>query len=87
MDALLFFAALVGLAVVAPRWGYDSTDGVDSEQYRLRASWLAERRAPATSIRLQRGKPHIMWRAWWPRSGASSRETVAPQTATPAALS
>jgi hypothetical protein len=43
MDALLFFAILVVLAVVAPRWGYDSTDGVDSQQYRLRASWLTER--------------------------------------------
>ena len=40
MDAIVFVSLLVGLAAAAPRWGYDSTDGVDSPEYGRRAAWL-----------------------------------------------
>lgn len=40
MDAIIFLVVLVGLAVAAPRWGYDSTDGVDSAEYGRLAAWL-----------------------------------------------
>ena len=43
MDALIFLGVLVALAFAAPRWGYDSTDGVDSPEYRHRAAWLVGR--------------------------------------------
>jgi hypothetical protein len=40
MDALVVLAFLVGLALVAPRWGWDSRDGVESPEWRRRAAWL-----------------------------------------------
>ena len=43
MDAIVILAMLVALAVVAPRWGRDSTDGVDSPEWDRRASWRAGR--------------------------------------------
>jgi hypothetical protein len=43
MDALIVLGILVALAFAAPRWGYDSTDGVDSPEYRRRAAWLVGR--------------------------------------------
>ena len=43
MDAIIVLSLLVGLAVAAPRWGYDSTDGVDSPEYGRRAAWPSGR--------------------------------------------
>jgi hypothetical protein len=39
MDALIFMVLLAALALAAPRWGYDSTDGVDSPEWGRRALW------------------------------------------------
>jgi len=39
----LIFSFLVGLAVAAPIWGYDSRDGVESDQSARRVSWLHDR--------------------------------------------
>lgn len=43
MDAIVFVGLVVALALAAPRWGYDSTDGVDSPEYGRRAAWGSER--------------------------------------------
>ena len=48
MDAMIFICLLVTLALAAPRWGHDSTDGVDSPEYRRRAAWWAERAPKVT---------------------------------------
>ena len=48
MDALIVLGFFVALAVAAPRWGFDSTDGVDSPEYRRRAAWWAERAPKVT---------------------------------------
>ena len=55
MDALIVIGFLVGLAIAAPRWGYDSTDGVDSQEWGRRALWWAERpgRTPTGAPRRQ----------------------------------
>jgi hypothetical protein len=42
----LLFAFLVGLAFAAPIWGYDSRDGVESDQSARRVAWMYERSAP-----------------------------------------
>ena len=42
MDAIVILVLLVALALAAPRWGWDSTDGVDSPEYRRRAAWQTE---------------------------------------------
>jgi len=42
--AIVMFSALVLLAIVAPIWGVDSRDGVDSDQYARRAPWLYDRK-------------------------------------------
>jgi hypothetical protein len=36
-------AFLVGLAIVAPVWGVDSRDGIESDQASRRADWLSGR--------------------------------------------
>lgn len=36
---------LIGLAVAAPIWGYDSRDGVESDQPARRVAWLHDRHA------------------------------------------
>ena len=43
MDALVLLVLLVALAVAAPRWGWDSTDGLESPEWGRRASWRADR--------------------------------------------
>ena len=39
MDALILLALLVGLALAAPIWGYDSRDGFASLEYARRQAW------------------------------------------------
>jgi hypothetical protein len=39
----MLFAFLVGLAIAAPIWGYDSRDGVESDQSARRVAWLHDR--------------------------------------------
>jgi hypothetical protein len=56
MDALIVLGILVALAFAAPRWGYDSTDGVDSPEYGRRAAWLVGR---AGKISAPRGRRPI----------------------------
>jgi hypothetical protein len=38
--AAFIFACMVALAVTAPLWGYDSRDGVESDESARRMSWL-----------------------------------------------
>ena len=39
----LLIAFLVALAITAPLWGYDSRDGVESDQPTRRGAWLHDR--------------------------------------------
>ena len=39
----MLFAFLLGLAFAAPIWGYDSRDGVESDQSARRVAWLHDR--------------------------------------------
>jgi hypothetical protein len=39
----MLFAFLVALAIAAPIWGYDSRDGVESDQSARRVAWLHDR--------------------------------------------
>lgn len=39
----MLFALLVALAIAAPIWGYDSRDGVESDQAARRVAWLHDR--------------------------------------------
>jgi hypothetical protein len=41
--AAFIFACMVALAITAPIWGYDSRDGVESDQSARRISWLHDR--------------------------------------------
>jgi hypothetical protein len=43
--AAFIFASLVALAITAPIWGYDSRDGVESDQSARRVAWLYDRPA------------------------------------------
>lgn len=36
-------AFLIGLAIAAPIWGYDSRDGIESDQASRRVAWLHDR--------------------------------------------
>lgn len=47
--AAMIFVFLLTLAVTAPIWGYDSRDGVESDDYARRAPWLYDRRSAAGS--------------------------------------
>jgi len=38
--AALLMGFLIALAIAAPIWGYDSRDGVDSDQAARRVAWL-----------------------------------------------
>jgi hypothetical protein len=42
--AATIFVFLLALAVAAPIWGYDSRDGVESDDSARRAPWLYDRR-------------------------------------------
>ena len=42
----MVFAFLVGLAITAPIWGYDSRDGVESDLSARRVAWLHDRSVP-----------------------------------------
>jgi hypothetical protein len=39
----VLMAFLIALAIAAPIWGYDSRDGVDSDQPARRVAWLHDR--------------------------------------------
>jgi hypothetical protein len=43
--AIVIFSLFLLLAVAAPIWGYDSRDGIDSNEYARRAPWLYDRRS------------------------------------------
>jgi hypothetical protein len=47
--AAMIFGFLLALAVAAPIWGYDSRDGVESDDAARRAPWLYDRRDSAAS--------------------------------------
>lgn len=52
--AAMIFVFLLSLAVAAPIWGYDSRDGIESDDYARRAPWLYDRQPaadPATGAR------------------------------------
>lgn len=48
--AALIMTLLIGLAIAAPLWGYDSRDGVESDQAARRVAWL-DRARPVPSAR------------------------------------
>jgi hypothetical protein len=39
MDLVISVVCLLALAVAAPLWGVDSTDGVDSPEWERRRTW------------------------------------------------
>ena len=39
----ILMAFLIALAIAAPIWGYDSRDGVESDQASRRVAWLHDR--------------------------------------------
>jgi len=39
----IIMAVLIALAIIAPIWGYDSRDGVESDQPARRVAWLHDR--------------------------------------------
>jgi hypothetical protein len=41
--AATIFGFMVGLAIAAPIWGFDSRDGFDSDQPARRVAWLYDR--------------------------------------------
>jgi hypothetical protein len=41
--AAIIMAFLIALAITAPIWGYDSRDGVESDQHARRSAWLHDR--------------------------------------------
>jgi hypothetical protein len=43
--AIAIMSFFLLLAVAAPIWGYDSRDGIDSNEYARRAPWLYDRRS------------------------------------------
>jgi hypothetical protein len=45
----MLFAFLVALAIAAPIWGYDSRDGVESDQSARRVAWLNDRQVSRSS--------------------------------------
>jgi len=61
--AATIFAFMLGLAVAAPIWGYDSRDGVESDQYARRAPWLYDPNARSgsalTAASLSGGTSHL----------------------------
>jgi hypothetical protein len=40
MDAVILIVFFVALAIAAPIWGYDSTDGLDRDEYSRQTRWL-----------------------------------------------
>ena len=44
----MLMAFLIGLAIAAPIWGYDSRDGIESDQASRRIAWLHGRRTAQT---------------------------------------
>lgn len=38
--AALIMGLLIGLAIAAPIWGYDSRDGIESDQTARRTAWM-----------------------------------------------
>jgi hypothetical protein len=39
----MLFSFFVALAIAAPIWGYDSRDGIESDQFNRRVTWLHDR--------------------------------------------
>jgi hypothetical protein len=39
MDVIIILIALVALALVAPRWGVNSTEGMESPEWERRRRW------------------------------------------------
>lgn len=44
----ILMAFLIALAITAPIWGYDSRDGVESDQPARRVAWLHDRNVGQT---------------------------------------
>jgi hypothetical protein len=49
--AALIMGFLIGLAITAPIWGYDSRDGIESDQTARRAAWMHPHNAGFISMR------------------------------------
>lgn len=49
----ILMALLIALAIAAPIWGYDSRDGIESDQPSRRVAWLHDRNVgqPVSSTR------------------------------------
>ncbi len=39
MDIMIILVAYIALALAAPRWGVDSTDGINSAEWERRQRW------------------------------------------------
>ena len=39
MDLIIVVVCLLALAIAAPRWGFDSSDGLDSPEWERRRDW------------------------------------------------
>ena len=47
MELMILTVAFLALAFAAPRWGVDSTDGVDSQEWQRRREYFYPHRAAA----------------------------------------
>lgn len=50
--AALLLGLMIGLAITAPIWGYDSRDGIESDQAARRIVWMQPRGAGVSGPRL-----------------------------------
>ena len=76
MDALILLAFLVGLAIAAPIWGYDSRDGFASLEYARRQAWWGSDAGPAA-----RTSANLAWLA--PGDWSSGRRGTGTSAAEP----
>ena len=74
MDAAILLAFLVGLALAAPIWGYDSRDGFASLEYARRQAWWGSEGGPAA-----RTSAGLAWLA--PGDWSPARSTVVDTSA------
>jgi hypothetical protein len=41
MDMIVMLIILVAFGIAASKWGFDSTDGIDSQEWERRRAWKA----------------------------------------------
>ena len=78
MEAIILLAFLVGLAIAAPIWGYDSRDGFASLEYARRQAWWGADAGPAA-----RSGANLAWLA--PGDWSPTRQPADPPAAEPVA--